>query len=157
MFTNDLSIPVSRSWRQESDNNTYLLPIQFHYCKYQYKCYSHAHTYTRARRTHTHARCILIYKQSQKLSCARAQISKNIYCIHYYDSRPISTRQHREPAAAYTFTFCHGLMSMQKLSYTSNVSAFFCINKKNIWGRFQFRYTIRFSIVFWLQVISVYM
>ena len=155
----NLPIHVSRSWRQESDNNTYLLPIQFHYCESQHKCYSHAHTYTRARRTHTHARCILIYKQSQKLSCAhtRAQISKNIYCIHYYDSRPINTRQHREPAAAYTCTLCHGLMSMQKLSYTSTVSAFFCMNKKNIWGRFQFRYTLRFSIVFWLQVISVYM
>lgn len=140
----NLSIPVSRSWRQESDNNTYLLPIQFHYCESQHKFYSHAHTYTRARRTHTHARCILIYKQSQKLSCAhtrayyqgiyirgrtyahaRAQISKNIYCIHYYDSRPISTRQHREPAAAYMCTLFHGLMSIQKLSYTSNVSAFF--------------------------------
>lgn len=149
MFTNDLSIPVSHSWRQESNNNTYLLPIQFHYCKSQHKCYSHAHTYTRARRTHTHARCILIYKQSQKLSCAhtRAYYKEYIYagahththaprsvriyyCIHYYDSRPISTRQHREPAAAYTCTLCHGLMSMQKLSYTSNVSAFFCMNKK---------------------------
>ena len=147
----NLPIHVSRSWRQESDNNTYLLPIQFHYCESQHKCYSHAHTYTRARRTHTHARCILIYKQrkykkaflrahtrvlqgiyirGRTYAHTRAQISKNIYCIHYYDSRPISTRQHREPAAAYTFTFCHGLMSMQKLSYTSNVSAFFCMNKK---------------------------
>lgn len=133
-----------------------------------------AHVYTRT--THAHA-CALyldiqakpkaflrahtrvlqgIYIRGRTYAHARAQISKNIYCIHYYDSRPISTRQHREPAAAYTFTFCHGLMSMQKLSYTSNVSAFFCIKKKNIWGRFQFRYTIRFSIVFGLQVISVY-
>lgn len=134
-----------------------------------------AHVYTRT--THAHA-CALyldiqakpkaflrahtrvlqgIYIRGRTYAHTRAQISKNIYCIHYYDSRPISTRQHREPAAAYTFTFCHGLMSMQKLSYTSNVSAFFCINKKISWGRFQFRYTLRFSIVFWLQVISVYM
>lgn len=134
-----------------------------------------AHVYTRT--THAHA-CALyldiqakpkaflrahtrvlqgIYIRGRTYAHARAQISKNIYCIHYYDSRPISTRQHREPAAAYTSTLCHGLMSMQKLSYTSNVSAFFCINKKNIWGRFQFRYTLRFSIVFELQVISVYM
>lgn len=135
-----------------------------------------AHVYTRT--THAHA-CALyldiqakpktflrahtrvlqgIYIRGRTYAHARAQISKNIYCIHYYyDSRPISTRQHREPAAAYTCTFCHGLMSMQKLSYTSNVSAFFCMNKKNIWGRFLFRITLRFSIVFWFQVISVYM
>lgn len=98
-----------------------------------------------------------IYIRGRTYAHARAQISKNIYCIHYYDSRPISTRQHREPAAAYTCTFCHGLMSMQKLSYTSSVSAFFYMNKKIYWGRFQFRYAIRFSIVFGLQVISVYM
>lgn len=95
MFTNDLSIPVSHSWRQESDNNTYLLPIQFHYCKYQYKCYSHAHTHTRARRTHTHARCILIYKQSQKLSCAhtRAYYKEYIYAgAHTHTHAPRSVR-----------------------------------------------------------------
>ena len=107
-----------------------------------------AHAYTRT--THVHA-CALyldiqakpkaflrahtrvlqgIYIRGRTYAHARAQISKNIYCIHYYDSRPISTRQHREPAAAYMCTLCHGLMSMQKLSYTSNVSAFFCINKK---------------------------
>ena len=107
-----------------------------------------AHAYTRT--THAHA-CALyldiqakpktflrahtrvlqgIYIRGRTYAHARAQISKNIYCIHYYDSRPISTRQHREPAAAYTFTFCHGLMSMQKLSYPSNVSSFFCMNKK---------------------------
>ena len=98
-----------------------------------------------------------IYIRGRTYAHARAQISKNIYCIHYYDSRPISTRQHREPAAAYTSTLCHGLMSMQKLSDTSNVSSFFCMKKKNILGRFPFRYTIRFSIEFGLQVISVYM
>ena len=107
-----------------------------------------AHAYTRT--THVHA-CALyldiqakpkaflrahtrvlqgIYIRGRTYAHARAQISKNIYCIHYYDSRPISTRQHREPAAAYMCTLCHGLMSMQKLSYTSNVSAFFCINKQ---------------------------
>ena len=96
-----------------------------------------AHVYTRT--THAHA-CALyldirakpkaflrahtrvlqgIYIRGRTYAHARAQISKNIYCIHYYDSRPISTRQHRELAAAYTCTFCHGLMSMQKLSYTS--------------------------------------
>lgn len=101
--------------------------------------------FTRARRTHTHARCILyldiqakpktflrahtrvlqgIYIRGRTYAHARAQISKNIYCIH---------------------------------SYTSNISSFFCMNKEISWGRFQFRYTIRFSIVFWLQVISVYM
>ena len=78
-----------------------------------------------------HARVLQgIYIRGRTYAHARAQISNNIYCIHYYDSRPISTRQHREPAAAYTCTFCYGLMSMQKLSYTSNVSAFFCMNKK---------------------------
>lgn len=112
-----------------------------------------AHAYTRT--THAHA-CALyldiqakpkaflrahtrvlqgIYIRGRTYAHARAQISKNIYCIHYYDSRPISTRQHREPAAAYTCTFCHGLMSMQKLSYTSNVSSFFCMNKKKyLWA-----------------------
>lgn len=111
-----------------------------------------AHAYTRT--THVHA-CALyldiqakpkaflrahtrvlqgIYIRGRTYAHARAQISNNIYCIHYYDSRPISTRQHREPAAAYTCTFCHGLMSMQKLSYTSNVSAFFCMNKKKYLG-----------------------
>lgn len=91
----NLSIPVSRSWRQESDNNTYLLPIQFHYCESQYKCYSHAHTHTRARRTHTHARCILIYKQSQKLSCAhtRAYYKEYIYAgAHTHTHAPRSVR-----------------------------------------------------------------
>ena len=107
-----------------------------------------AHVYTRT--THAHA-CALyldiqakpkaflrahtrvlqgIYIRGRTYAHARAQISKNIYCIHYYDSRPISTRQHREPAAAYTSTLCHGLMSMQKLSYPSNVSSFFCMQKK---------------------------
>lgn len=95
LFTNDLSIHVSRSWRQESDNNTYLLPIQFHYCESQYKFYSHAHTHTRARRTHTHARCILIYKQSQKLSCAhtRAYYKEYIYAgAHTHTHAPSSVR-----------------------------------------------------------------
>ena len=112
-----------------------------------------AHAYTRT--THAHA-CALyldiqakpkaflrahtrvlqgIYIRGRTYAHARAQISKNIYCIHYYDSRPISIRQHREPAAAYTCTFCHGLMSMQKLSYTSNVSSFFRMNKKKyLWA-----------------------
>ena len=91
----NLPIHVSRSWRQESDNNTYLLPIQFHYCESQHKCYSHAHTYTRARRTHTHARCILIYKQSQKLSCAhtRAYYKEYIYAgAHTHTHAPRSVR-----------------------------------------------------------------
>lgn len=115
-----------------------------------------AHVYTRT--THAHARALYldiqakpktflrahtrvlqgIYIRGRTYAHARAQISKNIYCIHYYD-------------------YYDSFHNMHILSYTYNISSFFCMNKRNILGRFQFRYTLRFSIVFWLQVISVYM
>ena len=78
-----------------SVRNVITTHIHFHYCKSQHKCYSHAHTHTRARRTHTHARCILIYKQSQKLSCAhtRAYYKEYIYAgAHTHTHAPRSVR-----------------------------------------------------------------
>lgn len=178
----NLSIPVSRSWRQESDNNTYLLPIQFHYCESQHKCYSHAHTYTRARRTHTHARCILIYKQSQKLSCAhtRAYYKEYIYAgAHTHTHAPRSVRiytvyittilgqstldnieNRQQLPAQHTPTISYSLHNMQILSYTSSVYKYFHYSDRIISMRFPLKYWFFFPflfIVFVLQVIPVYM
>lgn len=115
-----------------------------------------AHVYTRT--THAHA-CALyldirakpktflrahtrvlqgIYIRGRTYAHARAQISKNIYCIHYYDS----------------------FHNMHILSYTSIVYISFLLFYLNNINAFLLEILVIFLvlfIVFGLQVISVYM
>ena len=104
-----------------------------------------AHVYTRT--THAHARALYldiqakpktflrahtrvlqgIYIRGRTYAHARAQISKNIYCIHYYDYYDSFHNMH---ILSYTYNICIYVIFRRKCAQFGYIcKATFCYNK----------------------------